>query len=122
MMKPEELDQPIGSVAVARTMADHDDGSGRCQSLGEAPVETRVLRCPLATLARQVLVREVMPEMMRIIRLDNMIQRLGGLHVEVIDPGFVMLDDNEKIRWRPGDCRCVVGRVLASVRFGGGVR
>jgi hypothetical protein len=55
MMKPEELDQPIGSVAVARTMADHDDGVGRCQSLGEACVETRVFGRALSPLTGQVL-------------------------------------------------------------------
>jgi hypothetical protein len=63
-----------------------------------------------------------MPEMTRIIGPYDLIQRLGGLHVEVIDPGFVMLDDNEKIRRRPGDRRFVVGRVIASVCFGRGVR
>ena len=104
-MKPEELEQPVGSVAVAATMPEHDDGPGRCQSLGEAPVETRVLRRPLATLTRQVLMREVIPEMMRIIGLYDMIQRLGGLHVEVIYPGFVMLDDNENVPSWPAENR-----------------
>jgi hypothetical protein len=78
MMKPEELDQPIGSVAVARTMADHDDNPGRSHSLGEACVETRVFGRALSALTGQVLVREVMPETMLIIGPDHMSPRIGG--------------------------------------------
>ena len=98
--------QVMRSVALARSVPDHDDtATACCQGRGDLLVEVLMLWGPLALLTRLVLVREVMQEMMRIVGFDLVHRNVVGTNIDLVDPRLVMIHDDQQPRGGWSDIR-----------------
>ncbi len=96
--------QVMRGIAVALSVTDHDDPAGGPQGFGDPCIKALILRHTLATLARLILVREMVKEVMRIVWADRVVRLIGGRNVQPIDPSLTMLHGHEHVR-KAGRCR-----------------
>jgi hypothetical protein len=84
MVEAEILHQVVRGIAVTLAVPDHDNSAAGREGFGDALVEARVFRRPLAALGRLVLMREVVEEIVRIVRSDHIVRRVGGSDIQMV--------------------------------------
>ena len=97
-MRLQIFGQMMGSVALACSVADHDDFAAQSHSLRDLFVVRRLFRRALSPFSRLVFMREMMQDVMGVVGPEDMLGVVG----RVIDTeyfGPVIIDDDQEA-WR----------------------
>src|ERR1700733_9112615 len=89
-------------IAFAFAVSDHDNLATRSYGIRNLLVIGGFLRCALATFPRLILVRQVMQEVMGVIRPDDMFRSVARGHVNMknLRPVVVHHDQKTGFHWR----------------------
>jgi hypothetical protein len=98
MMAEQVISEMIRGIALAGSVTDDDDAVCACQSDRYCLVERDVFWCALSARDELIFVRQMMKEVMWIIRLDGFAGSVRGIGRDVVNLRLVVIDDDHEIR------------------------
>ena len=98
-MRLQIFGQVMRGIALAGSMTDHDDFAAQGHGIRDLLVIGGVFRRALTPFPRLVLMREMMQEVMRVVRSDDMLRSVIGRDIDMEDFRPVMIHDDEET-WR----------------------
>jgi hypothetical protein len=101
-MRPQIFGEMMRGVAFTRSVTNHNESAAQSQGVGDLCVIGRLFWRPLTLFPGLVLVRQIVEEMMGIVRPDDVLGSLVGGNIDVKDSRAMMICDDQKI-W----CACL---------------